>query len=112
MEGTANVPFEGDVAYREPIRAAVKQVYDPEIPVDIWELGLIYKVKVADDHSVRVEMTLTSPACPSAEALPVEVKERIEAIEGIERANVDIVWDPPWTPEYMSDAAKVALGMY
>jgi FeS assembly SUF system protein len=104
--------FEGDTAFREPVVAALKTVYDPEIPIDIYELGLIYGVRIAEDRSVRVEMTLTSPACPSAEAMPLEVKEKIAAIEGLEKVNVDIVWDPPWTPEQMTEAARLALGMF
>ena len=104
--------FEGDTTFREAVVAALKAVYDPEIPVDIYELGLIYAVRIAEDQSVRVEMTLTSPACPSAEALPAEVKERIAAIQGLEKVNVDVVWDPPWPPEHMSEAAQLALGMF
>jgi FeS assembly SUF system protein len=104
--------YEGDPAFREPIVSALKTIYDPEIPVDIFELGLVYGVAVAGDGKVKVEMTLTSPACPSAEAIPVEVKEKIEAIAGLGAAQVDIVWDPPWTPQHMSEAAKVTLGWW
>jgi FeS assembly SUF system protein len=106
------VQFTGTTEFRTPIVAALKTVYDPEIPVDIFELGLIYKVEVDENRDVKVEMTLTSPACPSAEALPVEVKEKIEGIAGLNGCTVDIVWDPPWNQDYMSDAAKVALGMF
>jgi metal-sulfur cluster biosynthetic enzyme len=80
--------------------------------VDIFELGLVYGVAVGPDQKVRVEMTLTSPACPSAEAIPVEVRHKIEAIEGLAETQVDIVWDPPWTPQHMSEAAKVTLGWW
>ncbi len=104
--------YEGDPAFREPIVSALRTIYDPEIPVDIFELGLVYGVAVGEDRTVRVEMTLTSPACPSAEAIPVEVKEKIEAIQGLGPAQVDIVWDPPWTPQHMSEAAKVTLGWW
>ncbi len=108
----AGLKFDGDRTFREPIVAALKTIYDPEIPVDIYELGLVYGVSVAEDRSVRVEMTLTSPACPSAEAIPVEVKEKILGIEGIESCNVSIVWDPPWTPDHMSETARVTLGWW
>ena len=110
--GQFAVKFEGDLTFREPIIAALKSIYDPEIPVDIYELGLIYGVNIKEDKSVRVEMTLTSPSCPSAEVIPVEVKEKILMVEGIDHCNVDIVWDPTWTPEFMSDVAKVSLNMF
>ena len=97
---------------REAIVAAIKTVYDPEIPVDIYELGLIYNVQIDEAKKVRVEMTLTSPACPVAETLPIEVRDRIRALEGVEDVDVDIVWDPPWSPESMSEEAKLALGMW
>ncbi len=108
----AGIKYDGDRTFREPIVAALKTIYDPEIPVDIYELGLVYGVSVAEDRSVRVEMTLTSPACPSAEAIPVEVKDKILGIEGIEGCNVSIVWDPPWTPDHMSETARVTLGWW
>lgn len=86
-------------------------IYDPEIPVNIYELGLVYGVDVQSGGDVKVTMTLTSPNCPVAESLPVEVKERVEQIDGVNRAEVDIVWEPPWTPEKMSEAAKLHLGL-
>lgn len=104
--------YHGPPQLREPIVHALKSVYDPEIPVDILELGLIYTVNVDVDGAARVEMTLTSPACPSAEQIPVEVREKIAAIHGIAGAQVDVVWEPIWTPEFMSEAAKLELGMY
>jgi len=103
--------FVGPRELQEPVVAALKTVYDPEIPVDIYELGLVYKVTVDGEHAT-VEMTLTSPACPAAESIPVDVKERLESIEGVQTASVDIVWEPIWTPELMSEAAKLELGMY
>jgi FeS assembly SUF system protein len=113
MDGPpAGLKFDGDRTFREPIVAALRTIYDPEIPVDIYELGLVYGVAVAEDRRVTVEMTLTSPACPAAEAIPVEVREKIEAIEGLEACKVEIVWDPPWTPQHMSEAAKVTLGWW
>ena len=89
----------------------LKTVYDPEIPVDIYELGLVYKIEIDDDANVRVEMTLTSPGCPVAVSLPVEVEHKIRSIEGVNDVTVDIVWDPPWTPDLMSEAAKLQLNM-
>lgn len=90
----------------------IKTVYDPEIPINIWEVGLIYDVAVDDDGHARVAMTLTSPMCPVAESLPVEVEEKVSAIEGVASAKIDVVWDPPWDPDMMSEAAKLELGMF
>lgn len=98
-------------ALGERIVAALKTCYDPEIPVDIYELGLVYKVDVEDDNRVRVEMTLTSPHCPVAESLPAEVKEKVAAVEGVTGCEVAIVWDPPWNPSMMSEEARLELGM-
>ena len=91
---------------------AVRQVYDPEIPVNIYELGLIYAIDVQPDHTVNVQMTLTTPACPVAGSLPGEVQRRIEAIPEVKRANIDLVWDPPWDRSMMSEAAMLQLGMF
>jgi FeS assembly SUF system protein len=90
----------------------LKGVYDPEIPVNIWEVGLIYAVDVDDDGNAHILMTLTSPMCPVAEALPTEVEQKVTAIDGVGTVNVEITWDPPWDPDMMSDAAKLELGMY
>jgi len=108
----AGLRFDGDRTFREPVVAALKTIYDPEIPVDIYELGLVYGVAIDDRGKAKVEMTLTSPACPSAEAIPLEVREKIAAIEGLAGCDVEIVWDPPWTPQHMSEAAKVTLGWW
>jgi FeS assembly SUF system protein len=91
---------------------AVRQVYDPEIPVNIYELGLIYAIEVQADNAVNVRMTLTTPACPVAGSLPGEVQRRIEAIPEVKSANVDLVWDPPWDKSMMSEAAMLQLGMF
>ena len=96
---------------REKCIEAVKNVYDPEIPVNIYELGLIYDVEVTPERNVNVKMTLTSPACPAAQDLPLEVRGRIAVIPGVNEVEVDIVFDPPWSPAKMSEAAKVQLGM-
>ena len=92
---------------------AIQTIYDPEIPVNIYELGLIYSVSPTDtDGHVDVKMTLTSPHCPVAESLPGEVRMTVEGVEGVEAAKVDVVWDPPWNPDMMSEAAKLELGMF
>ena len=90
---------------------ALCAVYDPEIPVNIHELGLIYDVKVGADGVVSVVMTLTAPACPSAQMLPLEVESRVREVPGVKDVSVEVVWDPPWTPDRMSEAAKLQLGM-
>ena len=95
---------------KDKIIAALKTVYDPEIPVDIYELGLIYEINVFPVNNVNIQMTLTSPSCPSAEAIPAEVEERIKAIEGVNDVNVEITWDPPYSQDMMSEAAKLELG--
>ena len=89
----------------------LRTVYDPEIPVNIYEIGLIYGVEVSRSGDVQIRMTLTSPACPVAETLPEEVKSRVEAVDGVRKADVEVVWDPPWTPDKMSEAARLELGL-
>jgi FeS assembly SUF system protein len=91
---------------------ALRTVYDPEIPVNIFELGLVYKIDVDDHNAVHIDMTLTSPMCPVAETLPDEVKSKVEAIDGVSAATVDVVWDPPWNPSMMTEEAQLELGMY
>lgn len=88
----------------------LKSIYDPEIPVDVYELGLIYEVKINKDQTVDIEMTLTSPNCPVAESMPKEVEDKVASIEGIKSAKVNIVFDPPWDKEMMSEEAKLELG--
>lgn len=94
------------------IVSLLKTVYDPEIPVDIWELGLIYEIKIDDDANVYVKMTLTSPACPVAGSLPPEVKEKVKSVEGVNDVYVDLVWNPPWDKDMMSEEAKLELGFF
>ena len=97
----------------EPLRSAVvdvlKTVYDPEIPVDIWELGLIYDLDVDEAGAVKIRMTLTSPMCPVAETLPPEVEAKARAVSGVSDVKLDLVWDPPWSPSMMSEAARLEL---
>ena len=89
----------------------IKKIYDPEIPVNIYELGLIYKIEVDEKNKVNLDMTLTSPNCPVAESLPKEVKEGAMQVEGIEDVDLELVWDPQWDRDMMSDEAKLQLGM-
>ena len=96
---------------KEKIIAEIKKIYDPEIPVNIYELGLIYDVKIENNNSVKVKMTLTTPNCPVAESLPKEVKDSAMQVEEIENVDVELVWDPPWTKDMMSDAAKLELNL-
>jgi FeS assembly SUF system protein len=95
----------------QKVIGALKKIYDPEIPVNIHDLGLIYSVNVASGGAVQVTMTLTAPACPVAGSLPGEVERAIRSVEGVSEAKVDLVWDPPWNPGMMSKLARVMLGM-
>ncbi|MFN8058460.1 MAG: SUF system Fe-S cluster assembly protein [Vicinamibacterales bacterium] len=98
-------------ALRPKVVEAISTVFDPEIPVNIYELGLIYDVEVRADASVAIKMTLTSPACPSAQQLPSEVEWKAKAVEGVSDAKVEIVWEPPWSSDRMSEAARLQLGL-
>ena len=89
----------------------IKKIYDPEIPVNIYELGLIYKIEVDENNKVNIDMTLTSPNCPVAESLPNEVKENIKKVEGVSDVNLNLVWEPPWDKDKMSEAAKLELNL-
>jgi FeS assembly SUF system protein len=98
-------------ALGERIVDRLKTVFDPEIPVNIYEMGLVYRIDVEDDNAIRVEMTLTSPHCPVAETLPGEVEQKVAGVEGVTSCKVEIVWDPPWNPSMMTEEAKLELGM-
>jgi FeS assembly SUF system protein len=98
--------------FRPQVVDALSKVYDPEIPVNIYELGLIYDIDVDTDANVFVRMTLTAPACPSAQTIPLDAERRIREVEGLKDVKVEVVWDPPWTKDRMSDAAKLTLGMF
>jgi FeS assembly SUF system protein len=117
-EATSSQPQIGppDEARTEALKPAIVEalstIYDPEIPVNIYELGLIYDVNVDAENRVGVRMTLTSPACPSAQQLPSEARYKVKAVEGVADCAVDIVWDPPWTKEMMSETAKLTLGIF
>ena len=96
---------------KDKIISEIKKIYDPEIPVNIYELGLIYKIEIDDEKKVNIEMTLTSPNCPVAESLPNSVKDNILKIDEIKDVNLKLVWDPPWSKDKMSDAAKLELNL-
>jgi FeS assembly SUF system protein len=96
----------------DAVIAACGTVYDPEIPVNIYELGLIYAIEIRDDGQVQVEMTLTAPGCPSAQELPEQVRQAILAVPGVSACDVEVVWDPPWDPSRMSEDARLALNMF
>jgi FeS assembly SUF system protein len=99
-----------NMTLKNDVIAAIKTVYDPEIPVNIWEVGLIYDVSVDDTGRAHILMTLTSPHCPVAETLPIDVQQAVEAVEGVSSAEVEITWDPPWHEDMLSEAARLELG--
>jgi FeS assembly SUF system protein len=105
------VTVTASAALKKRIVEALKTVYDPEIPVDIYEMGLIYTIDVAQEKNVSITMTLTTPMCPVAETLPIEVEEKIRSLDGVDEVGLDLVWDPPWSPDMMSEAAKLELNM-
>ncbi len=123
-ELNANVPTQAAVGSWTPagvthpkptedaVIAACQTVYDPEIPVSVYELGLIYAIEITDGGQVKVEMTLTAPGCPSAQELPVQIREAIMAIDGVTYCDVEVVWDPPWHPGRMTEDARLALNMF
>lgn len=103
---------DADASLEERVVAVLRTVYDPEIPVNIYELGLIYDLTVDPSGAVAIRMTLTSPMCPVAEALPGEVRAKVVAVPGVTSAKVDLVWDPPWGKDRMSEEARLALGLF
>jgi FeS assembly SUF system protein len=108
---TEPTPAADNAELKDRVIEALKSVYDPEIPVDIYELGLIYDIAISEDGDAMITMTLTTPHCPVAESLPNEVELRVLSIPGIRDAEVKVVWDPPWDPSQMSDEARLELGM-
>ena len=112
IESAPAIPAEEIMRLTEDIVGALKSVYDPEIPVDIYELGLIYRVDIDDDRNVSVDMTLTAPGCPVAGEMPIWVENAVSSVAGVATAKANMVFDPPWTPERMSEEAKVALDWY
>ncbi|MBS3647270.1 SUF system Fe-S cluster assembly protein [Pseudaminobacter sp. 19-2017] len=106
------IPADELARITDDIIAALKTVYDPEIPADIYELGLIYRIDIEDDRSVKIDMTLTAPGCPVAGEMPGWVENAVGAVEGVSGVEVSMVFDPPWTPDRMSEEAQVAVGWY
>jgi FeS assembly SUF system protein len=106
------IPAEELARLTDDIVAALKTVYDPEIPADIYELGLVYKIDIEDDRSVKIDMTLTAPGCPVAGEMPGWVQNAVGAVEGVSDVEVNMTFDPPWTPDRMSEEAQVAVGWY
>jgi FeS assembly SUF system protein len=111
-ERPSSIPPEEMTRLTDDIVGALKTVYDPEIPADIYELGLIYRVDIDDDRVAHIDMTLTTPNCPSAAELPAQVENAVAGVSGVREAKVNIVWDPPWDPSRMSDEARTVLNMW
>jgi FeS assembly SUF system protein len=109
-EGEVNPPAQP--VSEDAVIGAISTVFDPEIPVDIYQLGLIYAIEIGDDGKVKVEMTLTTPSCPSAQELPNQVDEAVRALDGVSEVLVEVVWDPPWDHSRMSEDARLALNMF
>jgi FeS assembly SUF system protein len=101
-----------DVELKERIISALKEIYDPEIPVNIYDLGLIYRIDIDENAIVHLDMTLTAPGCPVAQTFPIQVADAIRAVSGVEDVELEMVWDPPWSVERMTEEAKVALGFF
>ncbi len=112
ISGSSALPQDELDRLTDDIIAGLKTVYDPEIPADIYELGLIYKIDIGDDRAVKIDMSLTSPNCPSAQELPVMVENAVASVAGVRDAKVEVVWDPPWDPSRMSDEARLVLNMW
>ncbi len=112
VTGSPALPADELTRLTDDIIAGLKTVYDPEIPADIYELGLIYKIDIGDDRAVKIDMSLTSPNCPSAQELPVMAENAVASVPGVRDVKVEIVWDPPWDPSRMSDEAQLVLNMW
>ena len=112
VTGSSTLPQAELNRLTDDIIAGLKTVYDPEIPADIYELGLIYKIDIGDDRAVKIDMSLTSPNCPSAQELPIMVENAVSSVAGVKDAKVELVWDPPWDPSRMSDEARLVINMW
>ncbi|MBO6716348.1 MAG: SUF system Fe-S cluster assembly protein [Rhizobiaceae bacterium] len=108
----SKIPADELARLSDDIIGALKTVYDPEIPADIYELGLIYRIDIEDNREVKIDMTLTAPGCPVAGEMPGWVQDAVSTVEGVSNVEVDMVFDPPWTPDRMSEEAKIAVGWY
>jgi len=104
------VELEGDAVTIAKVVDALQTIYDPEIPIDIYQLGLIYKVVIDDEGVCKVTMTLTTPMCPEAQSMPPRIEDELSVVEGVDHAEVELVWDPPWSPDRMTESAKLTLG--
>ena len=111
-EQPSAIPADEMARLTDEIVGALKTVYDPEIPADIYELGLIYRIDISDERTISVDMTLTTPNCPSAQELPSMVENAVASVPGVRDVKVEVVWDPPWDPSRMSDEARVVLNMW
>ena len=111
-ESTSALPQDEQARLTDAVIAALKTVYDPEIPADIYEIGLIYKIDIADDRAVTVDMTMTTPNCPSVQDLPKMVENAVSSVPGVGEVKVNVVWDPPWDPSCMTDEARLTLNMW
>ncbi len=112
ITGAPALPEDELTRLTDEIIAGLKTVYDPEIPADIYELGLIYKIDIGDDRTIKVDMSLTSPNCPAAQELPIMVENAVSSVPGVKETKVTVVWDPPWDPSRMSDEARLVLNMW
>jgi len=110
-QSSGSVAAAGEPALEEKIVATIRQIFDPEIPVNIYDLGLIYGIEVDDNNNVDVTMTLTTPHCPVAESLPMEVESKVRSVDGVDDVDLDVVWDPPWDMSKMSEEARLELGL-
>ena len=108
----AKAAYDPRAVLMDRVISAIKTCYDPEIPVDIWELGLIYRVDIDDANNVQIDMTLTSPMCPVAGELPLQVQQAVESVEDVTTCKVELVWDPPWRQDMMSEVARIQLDMF
>ena len=108
----ARAAYDPRAVLMDAVVSAIKTCYDPEIPVDIWELGLIYRVDIDADNNVQIDMTLTSPMCPVAGELPMQVQQAVESVEDVATCRVELVWDPPWRQDMMSEVARIQLDMF
>jgi FeS assembly SUF system protein len=112
VSGSSALPQAEFNRLTDDIIAGLKTVYDPEIPADVYEIGLIYKIDIGDDRAVKIDMSLTSPNCPSAQELPIMVENAVASVAGVKETKVTVVWDPPWDPSRMSDEARLVLNMW
>jgi FeS assembly SUF system protein len=112
MQAPDPAPLPADATLEQQVIAAIRRVYDPEIPLNVYDLGLIYDLQINDQKEVAIKMTLTAPGCPVAGILPGQVADAVRAVEGISDAQVELVWDPPWNQDRMSDEAKLTLGLF